>query len=362
MLNAKRGATSARGDHRTSAWRPILILAGLVLAPALANAAPKTDVVTLKNGDRITGEVKVFEQGKLTLKTDAAGTIYIEWDKVATLQTNQYLQVELVTGARRFGQAPLAAEEGVLHIQSDLVDRGWDLHFADVVRIDPIDRGDLLTRLDGYVTAGYNYTKANSLQQFTFTGGLNARTRTYQWSVDGSSTLNRQQGDERDSSRWSASAAYRHFLRDRWFLQGFGGFEGNDELGLDLRSTVGGAIGRYLVHTNQQDWGAYVGLAYTRESYAGKAEEDGAEAVLGTQYSFFRYDTPEASFDAQFNLLPSLTQSGRIRADASLRSRYEIIKDLFFEVSVYGNYDSDPGAEALSNSDYGLTTSLGYSF
>jgi hypothetical protein len=42
--------------------------------------------------------------------------------------------------------------------------------------------------------------------------------------VDGSSTLNRQQGDERDSSRWSASAAYRHFLRDRWFLQGFGGF------------------------------------------------------------------------------------------------------------------------------------------
>jgi hypothetical protein len=31
-------------------------------------------------------------------------------------------------------------------------------------------------------------------------------------------------------------------------------------------------------------------------------------------------------------------------------------------VSLYGSYDSDPGENAISNSDYGLTTSLGYSF
>ena len=48
--------------------------------------------------------------------------------------------------------------------------------------------------------------------------------------------------------------------------------------------------------------------------------------------------------------------------EGKLRSRYELVKDLFFEISLYGSYDSDPGAEANSNSDYGLVTSLGYSF
>jgi hypothetical protein len=38
------------------------------------------------------------------------------------------------------------------------------------------------------------------------------------------------------------------------------------------------------------------------------------------------------------------------------------VSDLFFQLSFYGSYDSEPGAGAESNADYGVTTSLGYSF
>jgi bile acid:Na+ symporter, BASS family len=86
------------------------------------------------------------------------------------------------------------------------------------------------------------------------------------------------------------------------------------------------------------------------------------EAVVGTGYSFFHFDDPEASLDASLFVLPSLTESGRLRSEAKLRSRYEIINDLFFEVSLYGSYDTDADATADSKSDYGMTTSLGYSF
>jgi hypothetical protein len=345
-------------------WRLLCIaaclVAGLFAASDAARAAPRTDIVTLKNGDRITGEVKGLEQGKLEFKTDAAGTLYIEWDKVAGLESNQFLQIELASGLRYFGQAPAAPDPQTLRIVAGEDAKGWNLQMANVIRIDPIEK-DFLKRLDGYVTAGYDYTKSNDLQTFTFTGGLNARTTTHQWSLDGASTMTSQSSNP-DSSRWNLSAAYRHFLADRWFLQGFGGFEGNDELGLDLRTMVGGAYGRYLAQTNHQEWGAYVGLAYSREQFVGRAQADSVEGVLGTQYSFFRYDSPEASLDATLNLLPSLTQSGRVRAEGKLRSRYEIVKDLFFEVSLYGSYDSDPGEYAISDSDYGLTTSVGYSF
>jgi hypothetical protein len=38
------------------------------------------------------------------------------------------------------------------------------------------------------------------------------------------------------------------------------------------------------------------------------------------------------------------------------------VTDLFFEISVYGSYDNRPDEEAASHSDYGSTTSVGYSF
>jgi hypothetical protein len=338
-----------------------VVLSLVIGCAGQAHAAPKTDIVTLANGDRITGEIKGLEQGRLKYSTDAAGTIYLEWDKIARLETTQYIQVELDNGLRYFGQAPAADGDRQLTIVTDKGAKPWNLAMSSVIRIDPIERGELWRRLDGYVTAGYDYTKSNDLQTFTFTGGLSSRSQKRQWSIDGSSQITSQQGNA-DSSRWQIGLDARRFLKNRYFYEGFGGFESNDELGLDLRSMVGGAFGRYLVQTNHQEWGAYAGLAVNHESYAGQGAQESVEGVLGTQYSYFRYDSPEASLDAMLSVFPSLTESGRVRVESKLRSRYEIVKDLFFEVSLYGSYDSDPGQNAESNSDYGLTTSLGYSF
>jgi hypothetical protein len=45
----------------------------------------KTDVFTLENGDRLTGEIIQLELGRLEIKTDAIGTVYIECPKVSGL-------------------------------------------------------------------------------------------------------------------------------------------------------------------------------------------------------------------------------------------------------------------------------------
>jgi hypothetical protein len=277
------------------------------------------------------------------------------------LRTDQFVQIELQNGLRVSGIAPRPGDNRTLVLLVGPAELPRETALGTIVRLDPIERGKVLARLDGYVTAGYNYTKANSLQQLTFTGGLGGRTEQRRWSLDGSSTVTSQDGND-DTSRYIVSGWWRRFLQERWFLQGFGGVESNDELALDLRTMVGGAYGRYLVQTQRQEWAAYAGLAYTRENFRGDTEQDSTEAVFGTQYSFFRYDSPEASLDAMLNFYPSLTSSGRVRSEGQLRSRYEIVKDLFFEISLYGSYDNEPGEQAESNSDYGLTTSLGYSF
>ena len=56
------------------------ILLQLMSIPALAR--DKTDVVILKNGDRVTGEIKSLDRGKMSLSTDHMGTIQIEWEEV----------------------------------------------------------------------------------------------------------------------------------------------------------------------------------------------------------------------------------------------------------------------------------------
>ena len=47
----------------------------IFVAPILHGA----DTVILDNGDRLTGELQTLEEGKLSFKTDYAGTLSIDW-------------------------------------------------------------------------------------------------------------------------------------------------------------------------------------------------------------------------------------------------------------------------------------------
>ena len=339
----------------------LAFLAAVLVLSVPAGAAPRTDIVVFRNGDRLTGEVKSLERGMLSFKTDATGTISIEWDKVASVQTDQYLQVELSDGRRHFGRASQAQPEGRLKLRVGSGSNIREVQLAEVVGIAPIEQGGFFDRLDGYVTAGYDYTKSSGVQQITYTGGLSSRDEKRQWAIDSSFTFISQSGQD-DSNRYNIGAYNRRFLEDRWFVQGFGSFDGNDELGIDLRTTLGAAYGRFLRQDQKNDWAAYAGLAVTRENFSEQPTSESVEGVLGTQYWFFHYNAPEASLDAILNLFPSLTESGRVRAEGQLNARYELVSDLFFQLSLYGSYDSEPGAGAESKSDYGVTTSLGYSF
>jgi hypothetical protein len=334
----------------------------LLIAPGLAAyAAPKTDIVVFDNGDHMTGEVKGLDRGRLSFDTDATGTISIEWARLRSVKSGQVLQVELTSGMRYTGQSVSSSGPGLLRLERRDGGGFQEFEFGDVVRIDPIDQGGLLDRIDGYLTAGYDYTKANNLQTFTFTGGISLRNERAERSLDASTTATTQDAVE-DSGRYDIVANARRFMANRWFYQGFLAFEGNDELGLDLRSTLGGGFGRYLVQDSKQEWAVVAGLAANRENFVTEETTSSLEAIFGTQYSFFLFNEPEANVDASLYLLPSLTESGRVRSEAKLRSRYEIVEDLFFEVSLYGSYDTDADATAESKSDYGMTTSLGYSF
>ncbi len=74
------------------------------------------------------------------------------------------------------------------------------------------------------------------------------------------------------------------------------------------------------------------------------------------------YDTPELDLSTQLQLAPNLTDSGRLRGEFDISLRWELVEDLFWELSFYDSHDSKPVVPGAEENDFGVNTSLGWDF
>ena len=319
----------------------------------------KTDIVIFDNGDRLTGEVKSLERGRLRFKTDATDTISIEWDDVAYLSSDQNIQVETDEGIRYLGH--LSRAETVERIVVETPGGTVDLDANTVVLMTPIEeRG--INRLDGDITAGLNFAKASQIQQLHFGLDMDYRTETRIISLNANVTQS-DSADNESSQRQSLNLNYRRLLRDRWLIGGGLLLDRNDELGIDLRTSLAMGVGRFVKQSNSTTLHIEGGLQLSRENTtSGTLTEDTLEAFTSLHWDWFRYDSPELDLATNLKLIPSLTQSGRIRSEFDISLKWEIVDDLFWELSLYDSYDSKPVVSGSEKNDYGINTSLGYDF
>jgi len=340
----------------------LLLLSGAALA--------KTDVVIFKNGDRLTGEVKSLDRGRLRFKTKATDTINIEWDEVAYLSTDHNIQVETILGVRYLGHLVRSEEKFNLIVETDA--GPITLNSIQVVNMDPIEE-EGINRIDGDITFGYNFTKASEVEQLNIGFELELRTESRIWSLDFDSVLT-DSADNDANQRESLDLKFTRLMRDRWLLGGNMSFNRNDELGINLRTSVGGGGGRILRRSDHSSLILEGGLSVTREELAGTIlvpdpePEDSLEAYGTISWDWFRYDTPEVDLSTTLQVIPNLSDTGRVRGELDIKLKWEMIEDLFWELSFYDSYDSRPPnprmllAEKPEKNDYGIITSLGYDF
>jgi hypothetical protein len=163
--------------------------------------------------------------------------------------------------------------------------------------------------------------------------------------------------------RSSLGFLYQRFLPQRWFAVALGRFQQNRELGLDMRTTIGGGAGRYLVQTNRSLVAVYGGVSFNREEYSSQTSGEGTtEAIAGFQFSRFSFGSRETELTVDLTLFPSISAWGRVRAELDARLKHEVLDDLFISLSFYDSFDSEPPASGVEKNDFGLVTSLGWSF
>jgi len=333
------------------------VLAAGVLAAAGPALAADTDIVVLKNGDRFHGEIKGMEYGRLQLLTTTMSTVYVEWDKVAGLVSPNFFELELMDGTRYYGSLE-PADAGTLAVALEGQTNALDVW--QVVRIRRI-KSSFWDRIDGSISLGANYTRSSEIGQGSLSASLRTRRPAFEVSTDFSTTIT-VQPDQPDQSRTAFSVSYLRLMRNRWFVPAVGKLERNTDLGLDLRSSVGGGMGRYVLQTNRSVLSAAGGLLLNRENPVEGDTTTNVEAFVATTYEFFTYDTPKTSIDTTFALFPSLNVSGRYRTDFSLTLSREIVKNFTVGVTAYDSYDNKPPGGSSSTHDLGISLTIGWTF
>jgi hypothetical protein len=336
----------------------LFFLTILLLLSSRADAAKTTDTLYTLNGDRFVGEIKELDVGKLLFYTDATGKFEVKWEYVVFLKSPRYFRVELENGLLYFGSLDFDTTRTKLVVM--LGDKKREMDLIDVVTITRI-RETFWDRVDGSVSLGFSFTQASEVGTLSLAGDA-THIRDLDYRKVNLNLVNTFRKDANPAQKQDLNFLSAWYLRNQWFGTGFAGYERNTELGLQARYSLGGGAGRWLIQSNRE---RFMVLAALVVNWEGGRDENqfNLESTVGTQYSLFSYEFPKINLSTGLRVTPSLTNFGRIRSDFDIKLKWEIIKNLTWELSAYYSYDSQPATEGANRHDYGVTVlSLGFSF
>ena len=342
----------------------ILCIALLLAAPLLARES--TDVIVMKNGDRITCEVKGLNGGVLYVSPPyVIQTISVDWSKVARLESKQLFLVQMADGSVYKGilntaEAPAGQP---MRIQvAETPEKKVVLDSSRMVQVGETSQ-KFFQRFTGGVNFGTTYSKGNQSTQYNLSALAAYPRERWTAQLGLSSNLSSSSGAT-TSTRNQVNLTALHLLPwNNYFYGGLGSFLQSAEQGIKLQTTLGGGVGRYLKHTNNSTIAVLGGLAWQRTSYQQSVVPIGTQNVAGAliaaNVQLYRFNKTNLSLTA--TLLPALSEPGRIFLTTNASYYIKITSNLSWNISFYGNWDNQPPAN-LPGSDYGTSSGLSWTF
>jgi hypothetical protein len=97
-----------------------LSLVVLWLGAAFLSPAQAEDVITFKNGDRLTGTIKYLDRGRLIVKSRLLdGDAKVDWKQVVRVESDRLFQLQTIAGERFLGR--IGKEAGTGESSDELV-------------------------------------------------------------------------------------------------------------------------------------------------------------------------------------------------------------------------------------------------
>jgi putative salt-induced outer membrane protein YdiY len=296
------------------------------------------------------------EGGKLTLKTDYAGAVEIQADKIKTLKTDNPAEIHLVGGEVLKGKIA-STEGGKLTVEASPEREAATVEMSKVAAINPPPKPP--SKLTGNISVGGAYQTGNTdRNSFSADGNASIRGERDRFGVRFLFNYAEEDGDVTTRNIYGA------LKYDYFFTKKFYGYLGLEMLydrfkDLNLRTTVGPGVGYQFWDDEVKFLFLEGGLAYVNEDRRDAPDEDRISARLAAnfRYTFSKYLT----FADFLQVYPSLSYGGEF----TLRNEAAILSPLgagwALKLSNVWDYDSDP-PEGVSKNDLLWILGLQYSF
>ena len=341
------------------------IVSVVVLCTSVAlNAAD----VRLKNGDHLTGTIVNLSDKKLTLKTDYAGEITIDWDAVAQFTSDQPMVItktdnQTLTGGvtTRDSSVVVNTEKGTQTIpQSDVaVIRSQ----ADQAAYEHSLHPGLLEDWMGGGSFGFALARGNS-DTTNVALGFNAdrKTTTDEWnlfiaSLYTTSTANNVTATT--ANTLGGAIRYDHNLTKNLFAWGLFSGMYDDLQGLNERLSPNGGLGYHVINTKATTLDVLGGIGYTYENYVGGVVNNFINATVGEVLS--HNFTENTAINEKLYFFPYLNDAGNYRGTFDFGVASKFYHALTWNLNFGDIYNSQP-LVGKKNNDLVLTTGLGVTF
>ncbi|MCX5913560.1 MAG: DUF481 domain-containing protein, partial [Deltaproteobacteria bacterium] len=308
------------------------------------------------NGDKLTGTVVKVEGGKLTLKTDYAGAIEIQVDKVKKIITDNPAEVHLVGGEILKGKIK-TTEDGKLAVESSPERAAATVEMSKVAAINPPPKPP--AKLTGNISLGGAYQTGNTDRR-SFSAAADASIKGERDRFGIRFLFNYAEEKEEVTAR----NTYGSLKYDYFFTKQFYGYLGLELLrdhfkDLNLRTIVGPGVGYQVWDDPVKFLFLEGGIAYYSEDRRDAQDDSWVAARLAGN---FRYTLSKyLTFSDRLEFYPSLANAN----DFTLRNEAAILSPIgagwSLKLANIIDYDNSP-PQYISKTDMTWILGLQYSF
>jgi hypothetical protein len=335
------------------------------------------DQVTLKNGDRLTGDIVKSDGKTLVIKTEFAGEVTVQWPAVQEIKSTGPLHVDLKGGQSAVGAVTTSNDQIAVSTHDKGVVTAAKETVVDIRNSDEqaaYEKSQHPTLTQGWVagadvgfalTAGNSETKNLTLAFLADRKGLNDHIGVFLNSVY---ATNHEPGITSNVTANSLQSGARYDRNINTGLFGYvnGEFDTDALQGLNLRSLFGAGLGYHVIASDNTTLDFLGGANYTRESYTAVSPNPAftrnfAAITLGQELEQKLWKSTVLTQKLYFYPGLSASDSGEYRSTFSLGTVTKINKWLGWQNAFGDIYVSNPPMGKKRN-DLLLTTGLNVSF
>jgi hypothetical protein len=293
------------------------------------------------------------------------GAIGVDWSAVAHLESSRLFVITTESGAVYTGTLTTFQTTGNRPAGIQIAVAGKETVAVapnEIVKVNQTSQ-KFWQRFNGAIDTGILYSKGNDSTQYNISSDVEyqrdrwSAQAAYNSSLASSSSSNattRNQGD---------ISSLRLLRWNNWFYSGRASFLQSSVQNINLQTTLGGGIGRYLVNNNKAKFSISGGLAWQNTAYSPSVSlpgsQNAAAAFVSSELEIFRFKKTDVDLFAI--VLPDISNPGRVHANATAAYYIKLFSNLSWNFSFYGDWDNQPPA-TLSGSDYGTSSGLSWKF